>query len=103
MAAIVVDESLMRAGIALADLVLMPTAYRVVNGALTLDGAPVDLGYEATAIGAVERMRSGQACSRTVRYGRTGVAGMDGKTLNTGGHQRVGLAGTQGAGARSRK
>ena len=57
MAAIVVDESLMRAEL-LADLVFNATAYRVVNGALTLDGAPVDLGYEPTAIGAVERMRS---------------------------------------------
>ena len=57
MAAIEVDEKLLR-GELLADLATNANAYRVVDGALTLDSAPVDLGYESSAIGAVERMRS---------------------------------------------
>ena len=57
MAAIVVDESLLR-GELLADLATNAAAYRVAGGALTLDGTPVDLGYEPSATGAVERMRS---------------------------------------------
>lgn len=57
MAAITVDESLMRADL-LADLTTNASAYLVIDGTLTLDGAPVDLGYEPSAIGAVERMRA---------------------------------------------
>lgn len=57
MAAIEIDEKLLR-GEVLANLATNTAAYRVVDGALTLDGAPVDLGYAPTAIGAVERMRS---------------------------------------------
>ena len=57
MAAIVVDESLLRGGL-LADLATSAAAYRVVDGTLTLAGEPVDLGYESSAIGAVERMRA---------------------------------------------
>lgn len=57
MAAIAVDESLLHADL-LADLTINTAMYRVVDGALTLDGAAVDLGYEPSAIGAVERMRS---------------------------------------------
>lgn len=57
MAAIAVDESLLRADL-LGDLTVNVAAYRVVGGTLTLDGEPVDLGYESSAIGAVERMRA---------------------------------------------
>lgn len=57
MAAIVVDESLLR-GELLANLVTNAAAYRVIDGALALDGVTVDLGYEPSAVGAIERMRS---------------------------------------------
>lgn len=57
MAAIVVDESLLRSEL-LADLATNAAAYRVIDGTLTLDDAPLDLGYEPSATGAVERMRS---------------------------------------------
>lgn len=57
MAAIVVDESLLRSEL-LADLATNAAAYRVIDGTLALDGAPVDLGYEPSAVGAVERMRA---------------------------------------------
>lgn len=60
MAAIEVDEKLLR-GELLAALATNAAAYRVVDGALTLDGTRVDLGYQPSAIGAAERMRSDPA------------------------------------------
>lgn len=57
MAAIAVDDVLLRSDLLVA-LSASAEAYRVVDGALTMDGTPVDLGYEPSAIGAVERMRS---------------------------------------------
>ncbi|MBP8292326.1 MAG: hypothetical protein KAX65_06105 [Caldilineaceae bacterium] len=57
MAAIEVDEKLLH-GELLATLAVDVATYRVVDGALTLDGVPVDLGYVPSTAGAAERMRS---------------------------------------------
>ena len=97
MAAIVVDESLLRGGL-LADLATNAAAYRVAGGALTLDGTPVDLGYEPSATSAVERMRSDT--DMVALFDMDGPRCAHGCNAGAGGYQRVGLASAARVGGR---